>query len=232
MSEERNLPELKDLIANVDVYEKKDQFNFLMNQEPPKNWIAKHPYIKVENEKGQKVPYEYLPIDKIEYLLRKIFKSYKIEILREGHAFNGVVVTVRVHYLHPVTNEWEFHDGIGASQLQTKSGTSASDLLNINNGALSMAYPMAKTLAVKDACDMLGKLFGADLNRRDTLNASMDRPRQTPEEKLAELEQLYQDNMHWITEDDQLNIQRIIEQKEEIRYNKCINILKRAKPRN
>lgn len=232
MSEQRNLPELKDLIANVDVYEKKDQFNFLMNQEPPKNWIAKHPYIKVENEKGQKVPYEYLPIDKIEYLLRKIFKSYKIEILREGHAFNGVVVTVRVHYLHPVTNEWEFHDGIGASQLQTKSGTSPSDLININNGALSMAYPMAKTLAVKDACDMLGKLFGADLNRRDTLGATMDKPRQTVEERYEELLELYEIGSHWLSEDDRMNVERIIEQKEEIRYKKCIDLLKSKIPQN
>lgn len=46
--------------------------------------------------------------------------------------------------------------------------------ININNGALSMAFPLAKTLAIKDACDMFGKLFGADLNRRDSLPASID----------------------------------------------------------
>jgi hypothetical protein len=50
--------------------------NFLLNQEPPKSWVAKHPIIKKEviDEQGQKmkVPYEYLPIDKVEYLLRII----------------------------------------------------------------------------------------------------------------------------------------------------------------
>lgn len=67
-----------------------------------------------------------------------------------------------------------FHDGIGAIQLQTAAGTSPADLKNINNGALSMAYPHAKTLAIKDACDMFGDIFGANLNRRDTVGYTMD----------------------------------------------------------
>ena len=110
----------------------------------------------------------------MEYLLRKIFKQFKIEITSQGPSFNGVFVTVRVHYLDPISGNWKFHDGIGAYSLQTKSGSSAADLSNINNGALSMAYPLAKTLAIKDACDHFGKMFGADLNRRDTLKASLD----------------------------------------------------------
>ena len=68
----------------------------------------------------------------------------------------------------------EFHDGIGAMQIQTKKGASPADLSNINNGALSMAYPAAKTVAIKDACDHFGNLFGADLNRKDTINYSVD----------------------------------------------------------
>jgi hypothetical protein len=94
--------------------------------------------------------------------------------LREGTSFNGVYVVVRVHYLHPLTNTWEFHDGIGAAQLQTAKGTSPADLANINNGALSMAFPIAKTIAIKDATDHFGKLFGADLNRKDVINYDID----------------------------------------------------------
>lgn len=30
-----------------------------------------------------------------------------------------------------------------------------------------MAFPNAKSLAIKDACDHFGRLFGADLNRKD-----------------------------------------------------------------
>ena len=168
------LPKLKDLVTDVATYEKQDELNFLLNQEPPAKWVKKHPYIKDHN---------YLPIDKIEFLMRKIFKEYRIEILREGTSFNGVYVAVRLHYRNPITNEWNSHDGIGAIQLQTKKGSSPADLNNINNGALSMAFPLAKTLAVKDAADMLGKLFGADLNRRDTLPASMDAKKMTPDQE-------------------------------------------------
>ena len=63
-----------------------------------------------------------MPIERVEYLLKTIFKRYRIEITGQGTAFNGVWVTVRVHYVHPVTGEWEYHDGIGASQIQTKKG--------------------------------------------------------------------------------------------------------------
>jgi len=161
----QNIPTLKELVSDIGIYEKQDKLNFLMNQEPPEKWVKVHPYIK---------NHKYLPIDKVEYLLRKIFKKYRIEILREGTSFNGVYVSIRLHYLDFITNEWSYHDGIGAIHLQTKKGMSPADLNNINNGALSMAYPLAKTLAIKDAADMFGKLFGSDLNRRDTLIPSMD----------------------------------------------------------
>ncbi|MGL4758185.1 MAG: hypothetical protein ACRCXZ_02530, partial [Patescibacteria group bacterium] len=139
--------------------------NSLLNQPPPASWIKEHPFIK---------NHKYLPIDKTEHLLRKIFKQYRIEITGQGVAFNGVWVTVRVHFMSPITNEWSYHDGIGASQLQTAKGTSPADLININNGALQMAFPVAKTIAIKDACDMFGSLFGANLNRRDVIEYKMD----------------------------------------------------------
>jgi hypothetical protein len=58
--------------------------------------------------------------------------------------------------------------------LQTAKGTSPADLNNINNGALSMAFPMAKTIAIKDACDSFGRIFGSDLNRKDIMNYDLD----------------------------------------------------------
>ena len=110
----------------------------------------------------------------MEFLLKKIFKRYSIEITGQGTAFNGVWVTVRVHYWNPTTDTMEHHDGIGACQLQTKGGSSPADLQNINNGALSMAFPIAKTLAIKDATDHFGSLFGADLNRKDVIPFQVD----------------------------------------------------------
>jgi hypothetical protein len=160
------LPKVADLFAeNIEQAFKQEELNLLLNQEPNAKWVKEHPFIK---------GYRYLPIDKIEFMLRKIFKVFRIEITGQGTAFNGVWVTVRVHYLNPTTGEMSFHDGIGAMQLQTKKDTSPADLLNINNGALSMAFPAAKTVAIKDACDHFGKLFGCDLNRKDTMNFTFD----------------------------------------------------------
>lgn len=160
-----NLPKIQDIYTDKVATQKNDIYVTLMNQPPNSKWVKAHPFIK---------GYNYLPIERIEYLLKTIFKRYRIEITGQGQSFNGVWVTVRVHYLHPITGEWDFHDGIGASQLQTKSGTSPADLQNINNSALSMAFPVAKTIAIKDACDHFGKLFGADLNRKDTISYDLD----------------------------------------------------------
>ena len=159
------LPKIQDIYSDKISVQKNDIFVTLMNKPPNQTWVKEHPFIR---------GYKYLPIERIEYLLKTIFKTYKIEITGQGQSFNGVWVTVRVHYLHPITGEWLFHDGIGASQLQTAKGTSPADLANINNGALSMAFPVAKTIAIKDACDSFGKLFGSDLNRKDIINYSLD----------------------------------------------------------
>jgi len=160
-----NLPSIKDLYQDLQVVQKNDAFLTLINQLPKPEWVKEHPFIR---------GYKYLPIERIEHLLKTIFKQYKIEITGQGQSFNGVWVTVRVHYLHPISGEWQFHDGIGASQLQTAKGTSPADLANINNGALSMAFPNAKSIAIKDACDHFGKLFGSDLNRKDLISYSLD----------------------------------------------------------
>lgn len=160
-----NLPKIQDLYLDKVQIQKQDIFITLLNQNPDPKWVKEHPFIR---------GYKYLPIERVEYLLKAIFKNYKIEITGQGQSFNGVWVTVRVHYLHPITGEWSFHDGIGASQLQTAKGTSATDLANINNGALAMAFPMAKTIAIKDACDHFGLYFGSDLNRKDLIAYTPD----------------------------------------------------------
>ena len=154
------IPKIQDLYSDLELAKSNDELVALLNQPPNPLWIKTHPYIS---------NYRYLPIDKVEYLLKTIFKKYKIEIIREGVAFNGVYVVVRVWYLNPTTNEMDYHDGIGAKELQVKKGSSAADLANINSGALQMAFPIAKTVAIKDACDHFGTLFGSDINRKDVM---------------------------------------------------------------
>lgn len=162
----RVLPTISDLIGNEAELDKRSKANDLMvllNQNPPDKWVVEHPFIR---------NYKYLPISKVEYLLKKIFIQYRIEVLREGQLFNSIMCVVRVHYLDPVTNEWHYHDGVGAQELQTAKDTGSlkTDMSNINKSAVQMALPIAKTIAIKDACDHFGKLFGSDLNRKDSIN--------------------------------------------------------------
>ena len=181
--QQNKLPTLADLTEDVELAFKNDQFNLLMNQPPPQSWVKTHPFIK---------GYNYLPIDKVEYLLKKIFKAYSIKITGQGTAFNGVWCTVRISVTNPLTGQTIEHDGIGAAQLQTKRDTSPADLANINNGALSMAFPIAKTLAIKDAADNFGKIFGSDLNRKDVVAFQSDQKLEiivkTNKEKLNEVQ--------------------------------------------
>ena len=167
MSKELVKKTFSDLIESDKVIEMAnlDEFNSLINQPPPAKWVKTNPY--ANNSK-------YLPIDKVEFLLRKIFKDVDIEVLRESVMFNAVTVTVRIHYTHPVTGKRGFKDGVGASQVQVKKGTSPADMANINNNAVEMALPKAKSQAIKDACDTLGRIFGSDLNRKDIIVETID----------------------------------------------------------
>jgi hypothetical protein len=143
------------------------QLNVILSTPPPATWVKVHPFIK---------NYNYLPIDKVEYLLRRCFKKYQIEVIKTAQLFNAIEVTVRVHYLNPATNEMMYHDGVGAQELQTKQGTGNlnMDMSNVNKGSVMMALPIAKSIAIKDACDHFGDLFGANLNRKDIVQFTGD----------------------------------------------------------
>ena len=54
--------------------------------------------------------------------------------------------------------------------MQTDAGFSPADLAHIKDAAVQMALPSAKSYAIKDAADHIGKLFGRDLNRTQTMN--------------------------------------------------------------
>jgi len=219
----KELPSLSELydLNTIDNLFKTDQFNLLMNQEPDPKWLATNQYA------GNSV---HIPIGIQETLIQRIFKQHRIEILREGTMFNAVYATIRFHYLHPVTNVWEFHDGAGAEQVQTKSGASATDLMNLNNGAVQMALPKAVSLAISDATDHLGKLFGRDLNRKKekTMAFGVDKNLDS-ETKYSELISLYEELKDNIPANEFDNVRRVVDRKEKMSYDKIINFLKTIK---
>lgn len=137
-----------------------DDFLAVINMDPPEKLIRSHPMAK---------GVQYLPIDKVEMMLTKVFQQWHVEILREGQLLNSVYVTVRLHFKHPILKEWTFQDGTGAAPIQTDAGKSAADLAAIKNDAIMKALPAAESYAVKDAAEKIGKVFGRDMNRKDTL---------------------------------------------------------------
>lgn len=158
--EKRMLPKIQDLHHDLTEAFKTDQLNLLLNQPPKKEWVKEHPFAK---------NVRYIPIDKVEFLLTKIFGEWKAEVREVKQLFNSVSVTVRLHYRNPLNGEWSYHDGVGAVGVQTDKGASASDLSAIKQDAIMKALPSAKSYATKDAAENLGTLFGKDLNRKDTL---------------------------------------------------------------
>lgn len=159
---EKNLPAIIDLYEEkqIELTDKRNQLNVLMNQPPNPIWIKTHPSIP---------NYRYLPIERIEYLLTRIFVKWRVEVKNVSLIANSVCVSIRLHYLDPITGEWDWQDGVGASPLQTDKGAGAIDFNKMKNGAVMMAAPAAESYAIKDAADKLGKLFGKDLNRKDQI---------------------------------------------------------------
>lgn len=154
------LPKLEDLHHDLQVAFKNDQLNLLLNQEPPKQWVKDHPFAK---------GVQYIPIEKVEFMLTKIFQQWRVEVITYNQLFNSVACHVRLHYLNPLSGEWQYHDGLGAVGIQTDKGAAASDLTAIKQDAVMKALPAAESYAIKDAAEKLGSLFGKNLNRKETI---------------------------------------------------------------
>lgn len=137
---------------------KRDQFLQVVNQDPPAEWVKPHPIAK---------GVVYMPIERIELLLTRIFQEWWVEILREGQLANSLFVTVRLHYKDPIDGEWRKQDGTGAAPIKTDKGESPANMSAIKNDAVMTGLPAAESFAIKDAAEKIGRLFGKDLNRRD-----------------------------------------------------------------
>ena len=172
----QKLPTYSELQLNPEEAFKFDQLNALLCLPPPKKWVKKHPIVKKKNEQGESVASEYISVEKAEFLMRKIFKRYRREIKAVQLILNSVVVTVRVHFMNPVSGEWDHHDGVGAVGIQMDAGSKMSDIGSFKLSGVQMAVPAAASYAFKDACECLGDLFGANLNRRGAIQFTVTDP--------------------------------------------------------
>ena len=199
---QKKLPTINELYSTdlVEILDKQNSVNILLNQEPKKEWVKDHPIAK--NVK-------YLPIGMVEWLLTNIFIKWKPEVLREGILANSAYCTVRLHYKDPITGEWDWVDGVGAAPLQTDKGAGATDWTQIKSDAVMKGLPAAKSFAIKDAAETLGRLFGKDLNRKDdigygTLIGKFD----TPVLDITTLKKEYIDLMDGVSQEKQILLKR------------------------
>jgi len=185
-----------ELVQDEDKWIERDALNGILNQAPPKAWLKEYS------------GFTYLPIDKVEYTLKRLFQQYRIEVLREGQLFNSIYCTVRVHYLDPISKEWTFQDGVGAVDVQKEKGASPAALEKVNFGAIMKGLPSAKSYAIKDACELIGNIFGSNLNRKDTIGFELAKQTVehfTPEEKKKEIEEI-KDGLELCFDENTLNL--------------------------
>ena len=189
------LVKIEDLYSEKIELAQENQLNILLNQPPKKEWLKPHPIAKkviYENGEKKSVPCVYIPIERTEWMLTNIFIKWRVEVKDYKLIGNSVGVDVRLHYLSPISNEWDYQDGLGACPLQTDAGQGAIDFMKLKSSAVQIALPAAESYAVKDAAEKIGKLFGKDLNRADeiaydTLRGKFDEPDLEFNNKFQEL---------------------------------------------
>jgi hypothetical protein len=188
-----------DLLRAPEEAYKHDPQKLLCAMPPHNSWIKKNRFANNA---------EYLPVDKIEYLLDCLFGQWKVEVLSATDNGTNCTVTIRLHFEKP-DGQWSFHDGVASEPFKRDSISPAEkatfdqllllvestpdlskraqvlqtyyDLKRsrpIKDDAVKGAYQIAKSYAIRDAADHLGKLFGRDLNRKDTVEFA---PQQQPQ---------------------------------------------------
>lgn len=159
--EVRKVPTLTELYANKEAMAKQNELNIILNAEPKPEWVKIHPMTKQR----------YLPIERIEYLLTVIFGSWNVEVREIKLIANSIVATVRLYVKNPLTGETEYQDGVGAMPIQIKKDSGgAIDFANMNSNAIQLGAPAAESYAIKDAAEKFGKIFGKDINRKNSVD--------------------------------------------------------------
>lgn len=112
--------------------------------------------------------FQQQPITHVEHLLKKIFFGlYKVEIIHYGMMVNEITMHVRLYVYHPVIHEWLHYDGISAVPVMQDAQAKVADFMNTKKKkALALNLPTAYSIALKNAAKKIGKVFGADLNRK------------------------------------------------------------------
>lgn len=118
----------------------------LLESDPLPEWLKVHPNA-IRSDGSQVL---YLPIEKVDYLLRSIFNGHWWEILNTSIHQNSIQVTGRLLYVNPENGKVMHQDGVGGAM--TAQG-------------IEVAIAIAESNAKKNAAKKIGKIFGRDLSR-------------------------------------------------------------------
>lgn len=139
----KEIPTLQELInGNIDL----NPLEKLLESEPPKEWLKD---LEVTQNKV-KATIKYLPIERVDYLLRSIYSDNWCEILSTGIFQSSCQVTLRLFVVNPIDKKIHHVDGVGGAS---------------SVGGVDVALALAKANAKKNASKELGKIFGRDLSR-------------------------------------------------------------------
>lgn len=216
------IPTLKDLITESEQTQNENALIAILNQPPPEKWLARHPTAKIKNEKGEMIPLPYLPINKIEFMLTRIFRHWHVEVRSVQSIANSVCVTIRLYVINPITEREEWHDGVGAAPIQTDAGAGAMDWNKAKSHGVMIALPAAETYAIKDAAEKFGKIFGRDLGRTGSMDYNVFIPEKVSHEDLQELFEMKKSSLGAAEKKD---AERILSNKEVASYNKLKTLL-------
>lgn len=206
------LPTLDELVNESELSVKENNLMVLLNQPPPKNWIKQHPMTKGD----------YLPIERVEYLLSRIYTKWWVEVKSCVCLANSLVCTIRLYVTNPLTKETEWNDGIGASPIQTDKGAGAMDWNKAKADGVMKAAPAAESYAVKDAAEKFGKLFGKDLNRKEDISFTDLLKEHVKHEDLLALWEIKKES---VPSDQYYDCERVVNNKESNSYKKLFKYL-------
>lgn len=173
-----------------------DNFDAVLNSEPKKDWLS--------SEKIDGKTIYSLPIEKVEFLLSRFFKNVCFEVIQWSEGAKLAEMTVRVNYIDRDGNKM-FQDGVASCVIK-------------GNG-MSIA-PALKSMAIKDCCHSIGRIFGKDLNRPNTIV----KPNKID---LDNVKELFEQKKSILSKEDFEAATRIITEQEVNSYKKLYESLKK-----
>ena len=135
-----------------------EAFQMMLNKAPARGDV------KSQTLAGKEV--KYMPIGLVEKTLDEMYNGlWQITDIRHTVTLNAIAVELTLQVYHPTAKLWLSRAGVGAIKVQLNKDAQSMDVTQIKADAIQKGLPAAKAMAVKNAAQSLGVVFGRDLNR-------------------------------------------------------------------